>query len=226
MGAIEVRNLTKKYDGPRGDIIVLDDISLTLERGEFVALVGASGSGKSTLLHLLGGVDRPSSGDIFIGGVNIAKQSSDATARIRRRSIGLIYQFYNLIPVLNVRENITLPLELDGRSADDGRLEELLGLVGMKERELHYPNQLSGGQQQRVAIARALIASPTLILADEPTGNLDSENSREILTLLNECRARYGATLLLVTHDEKAAAGADRVLSISGGRLAGGGAGT
>ena len=190
-----------------------------LEKGDFVAIIGASGSGKSTLLHLLGGVDRPTSGKVFIDGVDIYNMDNDALAIFRRRQIGLIYQFYNLIPILNVRENITLPCDLDGQKVDEKRLDELIKTLGLEKREKHLPNQLSGGQQQRAAIARAVYAHPTILLGDELTGNLDSRTSVSVMELLKKICRQYQQTMLVVTHDEKIAAMADRIIRMKDGRV-------
>ena len=197
----------------------LDNVSFGVEQGEFVAIIGASGSGKSTLLHLIGGVDRPTSGKVFINGTDIYKLNNDNLAIFRRRQIGLIYQFYNLIPILNVKENITLPCDLDGKKVDQKRLNDLLDTLGLKNRIDHLPNELSGGQQQRVSIGRALINNPALVLADEPTGNLDSKSSRDIVDLLKLSNKKYKQTLILITHDNNIAEEADRVITIQDGRI-------
>lgn len=220
MNIIEVTGLSKWYGGGNTAVKALDDVSFSVERGQFVSIVGASGSGKSTLLHMLGGVDSPSAGKVLIEGTDIYGLNEDRLAIFRRRNIGLIYQFYNLIPVLNVEENITLPQLLDGRKADAAQLEEILATLGLEDRVTHLPNQLSGGQQQRVSIGRALINRPSIVLADEPTGNLDSQNSREILELLRLSNKKYNQTLILITHDEGIALSADRILSIEDGRIA------
>ena len=214
------RNLCKVYG--KGDTAVraLDNVSFTIQKGDFVAIVGPSGSGKSTLLHILGGVDTPSSGKVYIDNTDVYSLSETNLAIFRRRQIGLIYQFFNLVPVLNVEENITLPLLLDGRKVDKAFLNDLTGTLGLRERLRHLPNQLSGGQQQRVSIGRALINSPSLVLADEPTGNLDSKNSAEIIGLLKLYNKKYNQTLIVITHDEKIALQADRILSIEDGRIA------
>ena len=220
MEILRVQNLSKIYGSGDTAVRALDDVSLTVEKGEFVAIIGPSGSGKSTLLHILGGVDRPTSGKVFIEGTDIYNLDETNLAIFRRRQIGLIYQFYNLIPVLNVEENITLPLLLDGRQVDRDYLKELLDNLGLHSRLGHLPNQLSGGQQQRVSIGRALINNPALVLADEPTGNLDSKNSAEIVELLKAFNKAYRQTLVIITHDERIALQADRVISIEDGRIA------
>ncbi|HLH21277.1 MAG TPA: ABC transporter ATP-binding protein [Chloroflexota bacterium] len=219
MAILKVNNLSKVYGKGDTQIKALDGVSLSVEKGEFVAVVGPSGSGKSTLLHILGGVDTPSSGRVLVDGTDICALDQTNLALFRRRQIGLIYQFYNLIPILNVEENITLPLLLDGCSLDEGRLQELVTTLGLADRVGHLPNQLSGGQQQRVAIGRALINNPALVLADEPTGNLDSVNSREILSLLKLSNQRYHQTLIVVTHDRDIALQADRIISFGDGRI-------
>ncbi len=219
MEILEVRNLSKVYGKGDTQIKALDDVSFNVEKGEFVAIVGPSGSGKSTLLHILGGVDTPSAGQVLVDGTDICALDQTKLAIFRRRQIGLIYQFYNLIPILNVEENITLPLLLDGRSLDEGRLQDLVTTLGMADRVRHLPNQLSGGQQQRVSIGRALINNPALILADEPTGNLDSANSKEIIALLKLSNQRYHQTLIVVTHDRDIALQADRIISFGDGRI-------
>ena len=220
MDILRVENLCKVYG--KGDTAVraLDNVSFTIQKGDFVAIVGPSGSGKSTLLHILGGVDTPSSGKVYIDNTDVYSLSETNLAIFRRRQIGLIYQFFNLVPVLNVEENITLPLLLDGRKVDKAFLNDLTGTLGLRERLRHLPNQLSGGQQQRVSIGRALINSPSLVLADEPTGNLDSKNSAEIIGLLKLYNKKYNQTLIVITHDEKIARQADRILSIEDGRIA------
>ena len=194
-------------------------MSFSVKKGEFTAIIGSSGSGKSTLLHLIGGVDRPTSGKVYVDGTDVYAQNEDALAVFRRRQVGLIYQFYNLIPVLNVRENITLPVLMDGRDVNEERLEELLSVLKLKRRERHLPNQLSGGQQQRVSIGRALMNAPAIVLADEPTGNLDSKNSQEIMQLLRYSNEKYNQTMLVITHDENIALQADRILSLEDGRI-------
>jgi putative ABC transport system ATP-binding protein len=219
MEILKVNNLSKVYGKDDTQIKALDDVSFSVEKGEFVAIVGPSGSGKSTLLHVLGGVDTPSSGQVLVDGTDICALDQTKLAIFRRRQIGLIYQFYNLIPILNVEENITLPLLLDERSLDEARLKEIVATLGLGDRVSHLPNQLSGGQQQRVSIGRALINTPALILADEPTGNLDSANSKEIIALLKLSNKRYNQTLILVTHDRDIALQADRIISFGDGRI-------
>jgi putative ABC transport system ATP-binding protein len=216
---LKVLNLSKLYGKGDTQIKAIDDVSFSVERGEFVAIVGPSGSGKSTLLHILGGVDTPSSGQVLVDGTDICALDQTKLAIFRRRQIGLIYQFYNLIPILNVEENITLPLLLDGRSLDEPRLKEIVATLGLADRVRHLPNQLSGGQQQRVAIGRALINTPALVLADEPTGNLDSANSEEIMSLLKLSNQRYHQTLIVVTHDRDIALQADRIISFGDGHI-------
>ena len=219
MEILKVNNLSKVYGKGDTQIKALDDISFSVEKGEFVAIVGPSGSGKSTLLHILGGVDTPSSGQVLVDGTDICALDQTKLAIFRRRQIGLIYQFYNLIPILNVEENITLPLLLDERNLDEARLQEIVATLGLADRVSHLPNHLSGGQQQRVSIGRALINNPALILADEPTGNLDSTNSKEIISLLKLSNKRYHQTLILVTHDRDIALQADRIISFGDGRI-------
>jgi putative ABC transport system ATP-binding protein len=219
MEILEVHNLSKVYGKGDTQIKALDDVSFNVEKGEFVAIVGPSGSGKSTLLHILGGVDTPSSGQVLVDGTDICALDQTKLAIFRRRQIGLIYQFYNLIPILNVEENITLPLLLDERSLDEARLKEIVATLGLADRVGHLPNQLSGGQQQRVSIGRALINNPALILADEPTGNLDSSNSKEILALLKLSNKRYHQTLIIVTHDRDIALQAGRIITFGDGRI-------
>ena len=219
MEILKVENLTKKYGKKESSVTALDNVSFSVEQGEFVAVIGASGSGKSTLLHLIGGVDRPTSGKVFINGTDIYKLNNDNLAIFRRRQIGLIYQFYNLIPILNVKENITLPCDLDGKRVDQKRLNDLLETLGLKNRINHLPNELSGGQQQRVSIGRALINNPALVLADEPTGNLDSKSSRDIVDLLKLSNKKYKQTLILITHDKNIAEEADRVITIQDGKI-------
>ncbi|MBE5967391.1 MAG: ABC transporter ATP-binding protein [Lachnospiraceae bacterium] len=220
MEILRVENLTKVYGKGDTAVTALDHVSFSVEKGEFIAVIGPSGSGKSTLLHMLGGVDRPTSGKVLIDGTDIYRLDESQLAIFRRRQIGLIYQFYNLIPVLNIEENVTLPLLLDGRKVDQQNLEELLTVLGVKERVDHLPNQLSGGQQQRVSIGRALINNPAIVLADEPTGNLDSKNSDEIISLLKLYNKKYNQTLIVITHDEKIALQADRIISIEDGKIA------
>jgi putative ABC transport system ATP-binding protein len=219
MDILRVRNLTKRYETAGGIVTALDDVSFSVKKGEFVAVTGASGSGKSTLLHIIAGVDIPTGGNVNVNGTDITGQNANESARFRRTEIGLIYQFYNLIPALNLRENIILPLQLGGKKADEVKYNEILTMLNLKKRENHYPSQLSGGEQQRAAIARALITSPSLILADEPTGNLDRKNSLEIVTYLRESNIKYKQTLLLVTHDREIAAGADRIIELSEGKI-------
>lgn len=219
MSILEVQHISKTYGKGETKVNALNDVSFSVEQGEFVAIVGPSGSGKSTLLHILGGVDTPSSGNVIINGVNIATLNETALAIFRRRQIGLIYQFYNLIPILTVEENLTLPLLLDGRKPDKRQIEELIRTLGLEKRIKHLPNQLSGGQQQRVSIGRALVNNPALLLADEPTGNLDSENSREIISLLRKFNKEHKQTVIIITHDERIAVSADRVIAIEDGRI-------
>ncbi len=219
MEILKVNNLSKVYGKGETQIKALDDVSFSVEKGEFVAIVGPSGSGKSTLLHILGGVDTPSSGQVLVDGTDICTLDQTKLAIFRRRQIGLIYQFYNLIPILNVEENITLPLLLDERSLDEARLKEIVVTLGLGDRVRHLPNQLSGGQQQRVSIGRALINNPALVLADEPTGNLDSANSKEIIALLKLSNQRYHQTLIVVTHDRDIALQAGRIISFADGRI-------
>ena len=219
MDILKVQNLSKVYGKGDTQIKALDDVSFSMEKGEFVAIVGPSGSGKSTLLHILGGVDTPSSGQVLVDGTDICALDPTQLAIFRRRQIGLIYQFYNLIPILNVEENITLPLLLDERSLDEARLKEIVATLGLADRVGHLPNQLSGGQQQRVSIGRALINNPALILADEPTGNLDSSNSKEIIALLKFSNQRYHQTLIMVTHDRDIALQAHRIITFGDGRI-------
>lgn len=220
MELLRVEHLSKRYGSGETATMALDDVSFSINKGEFVAIVGPSGSGKSTLLHILGGVDRPTEGRVFIDGTDIYQMNETALAVFRRRQIGLIYQFYNLIPVLNVEENLTLPLLLDGRTVDKAQLAGLIETLGLTDRLKHLPNQLSGGQQQRVSIGRALIASPALVLADEPTGNLDSRNSQEILRLLQAFHKERHQTLVVITHDESIALQAERIIAIEDGRIA------
>ena len=219
MEILRVENLSKVYGKGENKVVALDNVSFSVEKGEFVAIVGASGSGKSTLLHLVGGVDRPTKGKVFIDGKNIYEMNDDKLAIFRRRQVGLIYQFYNLIPILNVEENITLPLELDNREVDKKSLKELLELLGLENRSKHLPNELSGGQQQRVSIGRALITNPAIILADEPTGNLDSKSSDEIVALLKKSNKEYNQTIIMITHNMEIAKEADRIIKIEDGRI-------
>lgn len=219
MEILKVEHLVKQYGKGDNAVLAVNDISFSVEQGEFVAIVGSSGSGKSTLLHLLGGVDRPTSGKVYIQGEDIYSLNSDKIAIFRRRQVGLIYQFYNLIPILNVKENITLPCELDGRTPDKKELCDLINTLGLKDRVSHLPNQLSGGQQQRVSIGRALINYPAILLADEPTGNLDSRSSDEIVELLKLSNQKYNQTIVMITHNLEIAKIADRILRIEDGRL-------
>ena len=219
MEILRVENICKTYEMDNAPVHALSDVSFFVDKGEFVAIIGASGSGKSTLLHILGGVDRPTSGKVFVDGQDVYEQNEDELAVFRRRQVGLVYQFYNLIPVLTVEENITLPIRLDGRKINQERLKELLSTLKLVKRRKHLPSQLSGGQQQRVAIGRALINAPAIILADEPTGNLDTENTRDIMKLLRESNEVYRQTMILITHDREIAMQADRILEIQDGRL-------
>ncbi len=219
MEILRVENLTKIYGKGTTKVVALDNVSFSVEKGEFVAIVGASGSGKSTLLHLIGGVDRPTSGKVYIDGVDIFNLDDDKLAIFRRRQIGLIYQFYNLIPILNVEENITLPLALDNRSINQEKLDSLLKTLGLENRKNHLPNELSGGQQQRTSIGRALITNPTLILADEPTGNLDSKSSDEIVALLKKSNQDFKQTIIMITHNLEIAKMADRIIKIDDGKI-------
>ncbi len=219
MEILRVENLCKKYGTKNTEVVALDHASFTVEKGEFVAIVGASGSGKSTLLHLIGGVDQPTEGKVWIDGTDIYTLDPDKLAIFRRRQVGLIYQFYNLIPILNVEENITLPLRLDGKKVEQKKMKEILSILELENRRKHLPNQLSGGQQQRVSIGRALITHPSIVLADEPTGNLDSRASREIIDLLKVSNRKYNQTVILITHDENVALEADRILTIEDGKI-------
>ena len=220
MEILKIENLSKVYGKGETAVKALDDVSFSVKKGEFVAIIGPSGSGKSTLLHMLGGVDRPTSGKVFINNTDIYSLNETQLAIFRRRQIGLIYQFYNLIPVLTVEENITLPILLDGHKVDKSHLDNIVETLGLQDRLHHLPNQLSGGQQQRVSIGRALISNPALVLADEPTGNLDSENSKEIIDLLKMFNKTYNQTLIVITHDERIALQADRIITIKDGRVA------
>ena len=222
MEILRVEDLTKIYGKGDTEVVALDHVSFSVDKGEFVAIVGASGSGKSTLLHLLGGVDTPTSGKVFIDGKDIYQMNDNQLSIFRRRQVGLIYQFYNLIPILNVHENITLPLELDGRKVDEEELDELLDSLGLKERRNHLPNELSGGQQQRTSIGRAMITKPAIILADEPTGNLDSSASDEIVDLLKMSNKKYKPTIIMITHNLEIASVADRIIKIEDGRIVSG----
>ena len=219
MEILKVENLTKIYGENSTKVVALDDVSFSVKKGEFVAIVGASGSGKSTLLHLIGGVDRPTSGKVYIDGKDIYSLNDDKLAIFRRRQVGLVYQFYNLIPILTVEENITLPLALDNRKVDNKHLKQLLQLLGLENRKMHLPNQLSGGQQQRTSIGRALITNPTIILADEPTGNLDSKSSDEIVALLKKSNKEYNQTIIMITHNMEIAKCADRIIKLEDGRI-------
>ncbi len=219
MDILKVENLTKTYGTGNNQVHALNNVSFSIKKGEFVAIIGPSGSGKSTLLHILGGVDKPSSGKVYLGGKDIYAQNDEQLAIFRRREVGLIYQFYNLIPVMNVIENITLPVLMDGRKVNQERLNELLSVLNLHGRENHLPNQLSGGQQQRVSIGRALMNAPGVVLADEPTGNLDSKNSQEIIELLKLSNQKYNQTLVVITHDENIALQADRIIAIGDGKI-------
>ncbi|MFR8103775.1 MAG: ABC transporter ATP-binding protein [Clostridia bacterium] len=220
MEILKVQNLCKIYGKGETEVKALNNVSFSVEKGEFVAIVGPSGSGKSTMLHILGGVDKPTSGKVFIDGTDIYDLNNNNLAIFRRRQIGLIYQFYNLIPILNVEENISLPVLLDGKEVDNERLKEIVDTLGLTQRVKHLPNQLSGGQQQRVSIGRSLINNPAIILADEPTGNLDSKNSKEILELLKFSNKKYNQTLIMITHDQSIALEADRIITIEDGKIA------
>lgn len=220
MEILRVEDLTKIYGKDAAQVTALDRVSFSVEKGEFIAIVGESGSGKSTLLHLIGGVDRPTGGKVFIDGKDIYSLDDDKLAIFRRRQVGLIYQFYNLIPILNVEENIMLPLSLDNRTVDKETLDNLLKMLGLDKRRTHLPNELSGGQQQRTSIGRALITNPTLILADEPTGNLDSKSSDEIVALLKKSNKELGQTIIMITHNPEIARIADRIIKIEDGRIA------
>lgn len=221
MEILRVENLTKIYGSGENQVVALDHVSLSVEKGEFVAIVGASGSGKSTLLHLIGGVDRPTSGKVYIDGKDIYTFNDDKLAIFRRRQVGLIYQFYNLIPILNVEENISLPLSLDNREVNEEKLTGLIRTLGLEKRRKHLPNELSGGQQQRVSIGRAMITSPAIILADEPTGNLDSKASEEIVELLRHSNRNYDQTIVMITHNMEIAKYADRIIKIEDGKIVG-----
>ena len=219
MEILRVSGLTKIYGSGDNEVRALNNVSFSVEKGEFLAIIGPSGSGKSTLLHILGGVDRPTSGHVWLNGVDVYAQNDEQLAIFRRRQVGLIYQFYNLIPVLTVEENITLPVLMDGRKVNRARLTELIETLHLTGRERHLPNQLSGGQQQRVSIGRALMCAPAVVLADEPTGNLDSANSHEIVSLLKQSHTKYNQTLIVITHDESIALQADRIIAIEDGRI-------
>lgn len=220
MEILRVENLTKIYGKDSTKVVALDNVSFSVKKGEFVAIVGASGSGKSTLLHLIGGIDRPTSGKVFVDGKDIYELDDDKLAIFRRRQVGLIYQFYNLIPILNVEENIALPLSLDNRTIDKKKLDEMISLLGLQNRKNHLPNELSGGQQQRTSIGRALITNPTIILADEPTGNLDSKSSDEIVSLLKKTNRELKQTIIMITHNLEIAKCADRIIKIEDGKIA------
>ena len=219
MEILKVENLTKKYGKNESEVIAVNNMSFSVESGEFIAIVGSSGSGKSTLLHLLGGVDRPTSGKVFVNGKDIYSLKDDELAIFRRREVGLIYQFYNLIPILNVEENITLPCDLDRKDVPKEELDELLKVLGLENRRKHLPNELSGGEQQRVAIGRALINHPAIVLADEPTGNLDSKSSDEIVQLLKTSNKKYNQTIIMITHNPEIAKVADRIIRIEDGKI-------
>ena len=219
MELLKIEKLTKIYGSGENEVRALDNVSFSVEKGEFLAIIGPSGSGKSTLLHILGGVDRPTSGKVWLDGQDVYAQDEEQLAIFRRRQVGLIYQFYNLIPVLNVVENMTLPVLMDGRKVNEERLEELLDTLGLKDRTSNLPTQLFGGQQQRVSIGRALMNAPSVVLADEPTGNLDSKNSQEIVELLRSSNLKYNQTLIVITHDESIALQADRIIAIEDGRI-------
>ena len=219
MEILKVENLTKKYGKKENEVIAIKDMSFSVEKGDFVAIVGSSGSGKSTLLHLIGGVDRPTYGKVYIDGKDIYSLTEDELAIFRRRQVGIIYQFYNLIPILNVEENIKLPCDLDGKVIDKSKIEEILKILGLEGRRYHLPNELSGGQQQRVAIGRSIINNPAIILADEPTGNLDSKTSKEIIDLLQEYNKKYNQTIIMITHDLEIAQKANRIIKIEDGKI-------
>lgn len=219
MELLRVENLTKIYGKGENQVVALDNVSLSVEKGEFLAIVGASGSGKSTLLHLIGGVDRPTSGKVFINGTDIFELNDNKLAIFRRRQVGIIYQFYNLIPILNVEENIALPMELDGRKVEEKEMQEMLEHLGLVERRLHLPNELSGGQQQRTSIGRALISRPSIILADEPTGNLDTKSGNEIMELLKKSNRQLNQTIVMITHNMELAKAADRIVVIEDGKI-------
>ena len=219
MEILRVENLSKIYGKAETEVKALDNVSFSIEKGQFVAIIGPSGSGKSTLLHILGGVDKPTNGKVYVDGCDVYAQNDEQLAIFRRRQVGLIYQFYNLIPVLNVTENITLPVLMDGQKINEERLNELLQVLKLEERQNHLPNQLSGGQQQRVSMGRALMNAPAVVLADEPTGNLDSKNSQEIVELLKLSNKKYNQTLIMITHDENIALQADRIIAIEDGKI-------
>ncbi|MBQ3782502.1 MAG: ABC transporter ATP-binding protein [Lachnospiraceae bacterium] len=219
MEILRIEHLTKIYGKGENEVRALDDVSFSVEKGQFVAIIGPSGSGKSTLLHILGGVDVPTSGKVFMDGKDVFTQKEEELAIFRRRQVGLIYQFYNLIPVLNVEENMTLPILMDGRKIPEDRLKDMVKMLGLEGREKHLPNQLSGGQQQRVSIGRALMNAPAVMLADEPTGNLDQKNSQEIMSLLRKSNEQFNQTLIMITHDENIALQADRIIAIEDGKI-------
>ena len=221
MEILRVENLTKVYGSGNNKVVALDNVSFSVEKGEFVSIVGASGSGKSTLLHLLGGVDRPTSGKVFINDTDIFKMNDDELAIFRRRQVGLIYQFYNLIPILNVRENITLPLELDNKRVSDEEVDNLIKMLGLDKRSKHLPNELSGGEQQRTSIGRALISRPAIVFADEPTGNLDTKASEEIVSLFKKSNKEMKQTIIMITHNLELAKVADKIIEIADGRIVG-----
>lgn len=221
MEILRVENLTKVYGSGNNKVVALDNVSFSVEKGEFVSIVGASGSGKSTLLHLLGGVDRPTSGKVLINDTDIFKMNDDELAIFRRRQVGLIYQFYNLIPILNVRENITLPLELDNKRVNDEEVDNLIKMLGLDKRSKHLPNELSGGEQQRTSIGRAFISRPAIVLADEPTGNLDTKASEEIVSLLKKSNKEMKQTIIMITHNLELAKVADKIIEIADGRIVG-----
>ena len=221
MEILRVENLTRVYGSGNNKVVALDNVSFSVEKGEFVSIVGASGSGKSTLLHLLGGVDRPTSGKVLINDTDIFKMNDDELAIFRRRQVGLIYQFYNLIPILNVRENITLPLELDNKRVSDEEVDNLIKMLGLNKRSKHLPNELSGGEQQRTSIGRALISRPAIVLADEPTGNLDTKASEEIVSLLKKSNKEMKQTIIMITHNLELAKVADKIIEIADGRIVG-----
>ena len=219
MEILKVEKLSKRYGSGETEVKALDEVSFAVEKGEFVAIVGASGSGKSTLLHILGGVDRPTTGKVYVGGEDVYKLNETNLAIFRRRQVGLIYQFYNLIPILNVKENMTLPILLDNKKPDESYLEELIETLGLEKRVNHLPNELSGGQQQRVSIGRAMMNHPSLLLADEPTGNLDSKSSREIIELLKLSNKKYKQTIIMITHDQELALNAERIITLEDGKI-------
>ncbi len=221
MDILRIEHLCKTYGSGENEVKALDDVSFTVPKGQFLSIIGSSGSGKSTLLHIIGGIDKPTSGKVFMNDQDVYANDEEQLAIFRRRQVGLIYQFYNLIPVLNVKENITLPVLMDGRKINEKRLNELLDTLSLKGRENHLPNELSGGQQQRVSIGRALINEPAVVLADEPTGNLDSKNSHEIIDLLKQSSRQFGQTLIVITHDEEIAMQADRIITLNDGKIAG-----